>query len=269
MKPNLQESDRNNRAFTLIELLVVIAIIAILAAMLLPTLSTARERGRTMSCASNLKQLGTAINLYAGDNGDTTPPRDGPTGGTYFRHTLANNSTGWDWFLMPYLSPTRWGQSKVLLCPTDSLRGGSRLPSARFDSTVAEPDKYRMARSYALNTYVHATYGSLGNGYVLSLVPQGKTIMICERKVSDTMPVNNYQGMPNNKGFGNTAACSICTVADPGTLGIDPPDWHNHKSNYLFLDGHVETLSKKQTSNCYPALWNGGVFSMWSLDPKF
>ena len=60
-------------AFTLIELLVVIAIIAILAALLLPVLTKVQENANSTKCLANLRQIGTAINAYCGENDGLLP----------------------------------------------------------------------------------------------------------------------------------------------------------------------------------------------------
>ena len=65
--------------FTLIELLVVIGVIGILAGLLLPALSRAKERGRSIKCVSNLKQIGVGIVYYADDH-EYYPARPGSRG---------------------------------------------------------------------------------------------------------------------------------------------------------------------------------------------
>ena len=105
----------------------VIAIIAILAAMLLPVLGRAKEKGRSLACSNNLRQLGLSLQMYAGDNQDTLPPR--------------LTSVRW-----PYQFYDLYGKNlKVLLCPSDP----TNTPATGSSTNVADS----AFRSYFINGF--------------------------------------------------------------------------------------------------------------------
>jgi prepilin-type N-terminal cleavage/methylation domain-containing protein/prepilin-type processing-associated H-X9-DG protein len=96
------------RGFTLIELLVVIAIIAILAALLLPALATAKERGKRTQCMSNLKQINLSLQMYAGENKNYLPNLPSDDGGYwawdipgYAAQDMLGNGCTWQIFFCP------------------------------------------------------------------------------------------------------------------------------------------------------------------------
>ena len=103
------------RAFTLIELLVVIAIIAILAAILFPVFAQAKEAAKKSACMSNMKQIGTGLQLYLGDVDDKVFYR---SGSAFSRSGLipTTNFNRWWNLLLPYLKNT-----DLYRCPSDSV----------------------------------------------------------------------------------------------------------------------------------------------------
>jgi len=133
-------------AFTLIELLVVIAIIAILAAILFPVFAQARESARQISCLSNMKQMGTAMTMYAQDYDERFAPErieNATPGACPECCNPASNIVGWRTVTYPYVK-----NYQVWQC----------LSNPNRDLPTEEGDKHFKV-SYGTNGVLNSFYG--------------------------------------------------------------------------------------------------------------
>ena len=192
------------RAFTLIELLVVIAIIAILASLLLPALSRAKESARSVHCASQMRQIALATRLYADENADLLPRSQ--------HSAFANGQYPWERAIAPQLGARNTDGASL----TNLLRGVCHC--------LADTNASSTHLSYGLNVYFELEPADgFTSWHQFSQVPKPVKVILYTEIASagdHVMPMD------------------WITIAD----AQDDVAFtrHRRKSNYSFVDGHVE-----------------------------
>jgi len=234
---------KHNTGFTLIELLVVVAIIAILAAMLLPALSKARERARAAVCMGNLKQIGIALHMYMIDYEDFYP------GATGYGSPAGYDKYTWDQALLPYLSITatyaqmQANPSKVAIfkCPSD------RVP--RVDAYNVRP--VRSYTAYIGDSVMGTGWYPAGTTrigvFANSSTSSNNHWMKVSKTAPDTVAVaeifDNCNRITCNYVTGGS--CALAVGGSPEKFNITLLTFpHDGRGNFLFVDGHVESLTK-------------------------
>lgn len=224
MKKNNRRKPLTVKAFTLIELLITIAIIAILAAMLLPTLSRARDTAKRISCVNNLKQLGASFMMYVDASEAYFPP--------YYSvdHTWSKTLNFSD--VLPSWS--------ILMCPSKN----NHHTKVYFQNKVGKSES-----SYPDYGYNHMHIGSsirYGNGNVPAKINQIK-------KPSETiLAADVYLSYNPPSPTGYYVMLDTYSSVGSGWYGLVDAR-HNGSANVLWIDAHVssEQTTTKTWANSY------------------
>ena len=204
--------------FTLIEILVVIAIIAILSAILLPVLSSARESARTITCVSNLKQIGLGMQMYLQNNNGYYPSKENPNN---------DNNCSWVDRVYPYVKST--GVFECPSHPDGEYRTGCP-PMEEIPGETGFTHAITYDGSYMLNVF-EDPYHSARESRVRH---PSSTILVSDGIANwDTPAGNNYVVTGNSP--------SLKNAEDLHSVGIT--ERHHDGDNVLFADYHAKWMS--------------------------
>jgi prepilin-type N-terminal cleavage/methylation domain-containing protein len=216
--------------FTLIELLVVIAIIAILAAILFPVFAQARDKARSASCLSNLKQIGTGLYMYLQDYDEAYPPnRIGMT---------SSGKGGYTWkeAIGPYVK-----NLQVFVCPS-AIKAG-KIESACNGSTVTPTSYGTNGSLFDIDPYVKS------NGDINWGVPAGrpKSVMTLSQL---NRPAQTLWLIEEDRGWEACPDNGDWTIPTGGG-----PDRHQCGNNWVYADSHAKYAKLSATLQPWDA-WN-------------